>query len=253
MLRAPFDDRLWSLLSTQPAKVNKKFIEIINENLTHRRSRRLQPCGRSGTDENPQLCVPPLGNWSGDYQDLPSVANMAYKVQYQIVFKSDGAVEGSGSSTEGNFTIKGVYNLRTGFVAWRQASASCPVWHNPCSKYGAMLESEFFGSVSNFAGPGPARLTGTFLTDLGRYCAVNLLCPRDNEAKTGEVVALPTLLTARLTGKWAPIIDDKLEGKPSLREKRRLQRQQTNGSDTVFRTYDSDEEEEETPKSSPYI
>jgi len=232
------EDRLLSALSTKTHKVSKQFIQVVNENLVHRRRLRLQPSARSGIDSNPEWVVPPACQWSGGYVDLPSndIANPEYEVQYNIIFKVDGTVEGSGSSTEGGFTIQGAYHSRTGIVTWRQVPASCPVWHNPCTKYGARVESEFSGKVSNFTGPGPARVTGTFLTELGRYCAVNLVCSAASEKRTGlrspatEAEALPTLLTTRLTGRWMPIVDD---SKSPSSGKRRLQSQRTVDSDTL--------------------
>jgi hypothetical protein len=170
---------------------------------------------------------------------VASEAGIEYKVQYNIVFKADGDIEGSGSSTEGVFTIKGVYNLETGTVAWRQSAASCPVWHNPCTKYGAKVESEFFGEMSNLAVPGPVRITGTFLTDLGRYCAVNLQCPRASEAEI--TVGLPNLLTARVTRRWKPIKEDDL----ACSKKKKVQRQWTNTSDTMCIPRDDEEVEDE--------
>jgi len=179
-----------------------------------------------------------------------SIASRECEVQYHIVFKPDGTVEGSGSSAEGNFKIDGAYNLRKGIVAWRQTAASCPVWFNPCSKYGAKIEAEFFGHMLNFSGPGPARIMGTFLTDLGRYCAVNVTCPGTNTTNTqsaaqeafAEMEQLPTLLTSRLTGKWQPITKDKEDAR-----RKKFIKQWTNNSDTVhsWEHVDEDEDDEE--------
>lgn len=245
------EDRLLSALSAQTRKVSRQFIQIVNENLVHRRKLRLQPCARSGSCSNPEWVVPPVGQWSGGYVDLPvsdSSAHMEYEVQYNIVFKMDGTVEGFGRSTEGNFTIQGAYNSQTGTVMWRQVSASCPVWHNPCTKYGARVESEFCGRVSNFTGPASPRIKGTFITELGRYCDVNLVCSGASEkgkgtvsakgveanssllSPTTEVEALPSLLTTHLTGRWMPLKD---ESKSPLSAKRRLRNQRTVDSDTL--------------------
>jgi len=157
--------------------------QIINENLATRRSHRQAPCERSGSDENPELVdsVPPSGEWSGEYQDMPCVANQEYKVRYDIVFKTDGTVEGSGSSSEGKFMIKGIYNLCSGIVAWRSSTS------------GSRTAAEFYGEVSKVRGM--TQITGTFLTSFGRYCIVSLrsACERGT--------ALPTLLTGSTTPK----------------------------------------------------
>lgn len=275
-IRAPWDDRLWSVVSSECKEVTHndlpsdqytnnrikdmdQFTQIVNDNLVHRRRQRQTPSARSGVDENPQMLIPAHDTWSGCYVDIPmSNASLEYKVQYTVVFKADGIVEGSGSSAEGNFAINGVYNLQTGDVAWRQASASCPVWFNPCSKYGARTEAEFFGKVVNFAGPGPFQIAGTFLTDFGRYCALNLTCARGSEAETRTSVeragstlareeALPTLLTARLTRKWTTI---KNAGDETVRKRKQLQKQCTNSSDTYHCGLydDSDDDDEEEPQ-----
>lgn len=275
MLCTPWEDRLISVLTTEPhkkPKVSKQFIQIVNENLCHRRSLRLKPSERSGIDQNPEWCVPQVGYWSGDYQDLPAVVDVEYKVQYNIIFKADGAVEGSGSSSEGSFNLHGVYNSRSGTVAWRQVSASCPVWYNSCSKYGDKVESEFFGTVSHSAGTGPCRITGTFLTDLGRYCSVSLVCHGNSELTTvldittripdkmkphphgtgssvGKMNAqsnaeveppLPTLLAAP---RWTPIKDGKFQERTSSFAKRQLHKHQSNDSDTHWWTCAQDEDE----------
>jgi hypothetical protein len=116
MLQAPWDDRLWSLLSTTPDQVNP---QIIKENLANRKSFRLKQ-ERAIPDENPLLVLPPSGEWSGAYQDMPCVANEEHEVKYKITFKANGFVEGSGSSSEGDFHINGVYDRCTGIVAWSQ-------------------------------------------------------------------------------------------------------------------------------------
>lgn len=154
--------------------------QIINENLANRRSHRLQPCERSGSDENPELFTPPTGEWSGEYQDAPCFANSEYKVHCNVIFKADGFVEGSGSSTEGKFCIKGVYNLRSGIVAWRQIF----------SDNGSRVAAEFFGEVTMYQGT--AQITGTFLSSKGRYCVMKLASASEIVANTA---ALPTLLT----------------------------------------------------------
>jgi hypothetical protein len=264
---APWDDRLWSLLKSEPKKASKQSIQIINDNLVQRRRHRMHPSERSGTDVSPQSFIPLHGvvSWSGCYVEIPmSIASIQCKVQYDVVFKADGTIEGSGSGAEGNFKVNGAYNLQKGTVAWRQEAASCPVWYNPCSKYGAKIEAEFYGRMVNFSGPGPAQITGTFLTDLGRYCAVNLTCPTGSEAETVTITAdaqstagqaraemeqLPTLLSAinkratgcSLTGKWMPITNED----ENIRKRKQIQKQWTSNSDTYHSWEDEDEDEDE--------
>jgi len=125
---------------------------------------------------------------------------------YNIIFKVDGAVEGSGSSSEGSFTIEGVYNGRSGTVAWRQESVACPAQHIPLMECTVQFESEFFGEVSNFLGPGPAQITGTLLTDLGLEFAVSLVFNSSFEAETGPTSTTRTntapKLLSRIFGRW---------------------------------------------------
>lgn len=174
MYRSPWDTNLWNQLAVPCANPLKVDGQIVRENLANRKSHRLMPCEKSGSDENPDRPAPPSGDWTGDYQDAPCVANAEYKAQYKMVFKPDGAVEGSGSSKEGRFKIQGVYNLRSGILAWRQLSP--PDAHQGC---GTKLAAEFFGSICSIAGR--KHITGTFLTNTGRYCVVKLVSPKDSE------------------------------------------------------------------------
>lgn len=173
MSQTPWDSRLWNILSTKPhQRESGAATQIINENLAQRRSYRLQPYEKSGSNENPDVPVPSSSEWVGHYQDMPCVANTEIEVKYKIIFKPDGGIEGSGSSAEGNFTIKGICNLRTGVIAWRQQSPSSP----SCIEYGSKIAAEFYGKLRYFKGLNPAQVTGTFLTNKGRYCEVNLRC-----------------------------------------------------------------------------
>merc|ERR1712224_294296 len=151
---------------------------------------------------------PPSGEWSGEYQDMPCVANEEHAVKYKLTFKANGAVLGTGSSAEGEFSISGIYNLYTGIVAWSQF----PLKPRPNAK-----ATEFYGDVSIFAS-GPAKITGTFLTPNGRYCIVNLVQPTTSECngkikeESGLPQSSPTALPTLLTGSMTPIRD----GKPSF-------------------------------------
>jgi len=176
MLQAPWDERLWSVLSTTPDEVDSK---IINDNLTNRKNFRLKQA-RETPDEGPLSLVPPSGEWSGSYQDMPWCVD--HEVTYKITFRSDGAVEGSGSSKEGEFNVKGVYNRCTGIVTWGQVPA------NPRPNAKA---TEFYGDVSSFV-TGPAKITGTFVTSNGRYCIVNLVGPGATASESKEVAAGPS-------------------------------------------------------------
>jgi len=112
-----------------------------------------------------------------------------------IVFKADGTVEGAGSSAEGKFMIKGVYNLCSGIVAWRQVTSSS----HSCAKSSIRIAAEFYGEVSKLQGR--TQITGTFLTIKGRYCVMKLRSTCEKEraiANTGNVGSLPTLLTGSM-------------------------------------------------------
>jgi hypothetical protein len=177
MLQAPWDDRLWSLLSTTPEEVNSA---VINENLANRKKFRLDQ-ERIVPADDPALLFPPAGEWSGEYQNMPCVANQEHEVKCKITFRADGAVVGLLTCKDGDFNIRGSYNLSTGIVAWSQF----PVDPRPNAK-----ATEFYGDVYNLAS-GPSRITGTFLTQNGKYCALNLINPLAGEVKE----ALPALLT----------------------------------------------------------
>lgn len=187
MLQAPWDDRLWSLLSTAPEEITPA---IINENCAKRKKFRLDQENQSLGGNDPLLPIPPSGEWSGEYQDMPCVANQEQEVKCQITFKVDGEVDGCLSCKEGDFKIKGVYNSSNGIVAWAQV----PVNPRPNAK-----ATEFYGDVYNLAS-GPSRITGTFLTSNGRYCMLNLVNPLASQnlpnAKATEAIEiLPNLLT----------------------------------------------------------
>jgi len=263
---APWDDRLMSLLKSEHDKASEESIQIINDNLVQRRRHREHPQEKLASDKNPQSNLPNYGSmtWSGCYVDIPhSIASIECKVQYDIVFKADGTIEGSGSSAEGNFKINGSYNLRDGTVAWRQAAPKCPVWYNPCSKYGAKIEAEFFGRMRNFQGPDPTRITGTFLTDHGRYCALNLYLTgmdtttADTKCTAGQARAameqLPTLLSAGqfrsafVTGKWLPLTKEDQE---SVCKRKQIQKQRTNYSDT-YHSWDDEDKDEDQDEEEP--
>merc|ERR1712070_670769 len=79
-------------------------------------------------------------------------------------------------------------------------------------EYGAKIACEFFGEVARM--PGSTQITGTLLTNKGRYCAVNLVSDCEREAvvdSTKNLGSLPTLLTGLMT----PIREGN-EGKPSF-------------------------------------
>jgi len=182
MLQAPWDNRLWSLLSTAPEKVTS---DIIKQNLADRKRFRVGQ-ERIVPSEDPLQLVPPSGEWSGEFQDMPCVANQEHEVKYKVTFKADGAVEGSYSCEDGDFKIKGAYNFSTGIVAWSQF----PVNPRPNT-----TATEFYGDIYNLAS-GPSRITGTFLTSSGRYCVMNLVNPLAGNVK--EVLPAP------LTGSTKP-------------------------------------------------
>lgn len=175
MFRTPWDDALWTHLCAPSANRTSNPIQVdghlVRENVAKRKSHRLQPCERQGSHAHPYLFVPPSGEWTGDYEDVPSVASLSYQqVQYDIVFKPDGSIEGAGCSNEGRFIIQGVYNLCKQRVAWRQLSP--PDAHQGC---GTKLAAEFFGEMSIVGAQ--TQITGSFVTNHGRYCIVRLIAP----------------------------------------------------------------------------
>lgn len=181
MIQAPWDDRLWSMLSNEPNKLTSQDgRSLIQENLRKRKCFRNQP-EKSGPDNDPLEIHPrpPSGEWHGEYQDMKT--HERYEVKYKITFLEDGRIQGSAISTDADqalqdFKINGTHSLRTGIVAWSQM-VSQP---RPNAQ-----ATEFYGDA--FMSPsGPARITGTFVTPSGRYCVVNLVDPT-TAAKNVEV------------------------------------------------------------------
>jgi len=223
-MQAPWDDRLWSLLSTEPDKITS---QVIQENLKQRRSFRNKP-EKSGADNNPLVQPPPSGEWRGEYQDMKT--NEQYEVKYKITFLEDGRVQGSAISTDGDqalqdFKINGMYSLCTGIVAWSQFQSQ----PRPNAQ-----ASEFYGDAC-MSSSGPARITGTFVTPDGRYCVVNLVHP--TASKASEVAVnpqkmpeellpgrsaesssqhLPTLLAGSMTPIKAHIVNNLKERRPAF-------------------------------------
>jgi hypothetical protein len=225
MIQAPWDDRLWSLLSTEPDKITS---QVIQENLRKRKCFRNQP-EKSGTDKDPLVLRPPSGEWRGEYQDMKT--HEQYEVKYRITFLEDGRVQGSAISTDGDqalqdFKINGVHSLRTGIVAWSQF----PSQPRPNAQ-----ASEFYGDAFMGAS-GPARITGTFVTPSGRYCVVNLAHPKTTKGKEVDKAQvavtfnlpiseelprhsseeLPTLLTVCRTPIKSHIANNLKDGRPAF-------------------------------------
>jgi len=204
MLQAPWDERLWSLLSTEPAKVTP---QVIKENLNKRKSFRCRP-EKPGSDDSRLLPMPASGEWRGEYQDMKS--NDVHEVKFKISFLEDGRLQGSAISTDPDhalqdFKINGVFSLHTGIVAWCQF---------PSNARPNTQGDEFYGDV--FLCPsGPARITGTFVTSSGRYCVVNLVHPR--ACKANEVAATSPKLAETLLP-VPPKVAEALPSRPSSRE-----------------------------------
>merc|ERR550537_2071378 len=49
--------------------------------------------------------VPPSGEWSGEFQDMPCIADEEHAVKYELTFKANGAIQGTCESAEGDFNI----------------------------------------------------------------------------------------------------------------------------------------------------
>lgn len=196
MFRAPWDTELWSHLCVPSANRTSNPIQvdgqIVRENLAKRKNHRLKPCERQGSHAHPYLPVPPSGEWTGDYEDVPSVPSLDHQqVQYNIVFKPDGSIEGFGCSNEGRFIIQGVYNLCKQRVAWRQLSPTDV--HQGC---GTELAAEFFGEISILESR--TQITGSFVTNHGRYCIVRVVAPRAPEISSCTANAESEMMSRHL-------------------------------------------------------
>lgn len=176
--------------------------DVVNDFLTKRKNHRREVSAKLGFADSPDLAAPLSGEWTGTCKECRSSKNEEHKITYRLTFKPCGAVEGSGSSPEGKFIVKGVYNMLKGTIAWRQSS---PHSASSC-EYGAKLTAEFVGDLILAHWPSQqGAIVGTFLTTGGGFYNVELWDP-DLGVQPGHKRAplpLPTLLTGGCTPKGA--------------------------------------------------
>lgn len=175
--------------------------DVINDYVNRRRNHRREVSAKSGSAAHPDLIAPISGEWSGTCKESRTVGK-AEKITYRLSFKPCGALEGFGSSPEGQFIVKGVYNMLKGTVAWRQSSPHCA---SSC-EYGHKLTAEFVGDLILAHWPAQqGAIVGTFLTTGGGYYNVELWDPESpfQPSNAKAPLPLPTLLTGGCTPKGA--------------------------------------------------
>lgn len=154
--------------------------DAVKDFLSKRKNYRRAANSKSGS------CVaPPSGEWCGTCKECRSDDRDVQEITYCLSFNPCGTVEGTGSIPEGEFVVKGVYNMAKGIVAWRQIPSASPCEHE------SKLTAEFVGEI--FGGSHLGRIVGSVLTTSGEYYSVDLRVPQiqASDAK----LPLPTLLT----------------------------------------------------------
>eukprot|EP00746_Dinoflagellata_sp_MGD_P160276 gnl/MRDRNA2_/MRDRNA2_86924_c0_seq1.p1 gnl/MRDRNA2_/MRDRNA2_86924_c0~~gnl/MRDRNA2_/MRDRNA2_86924_c0_seq1.p1 ORF type:complete len:230 (+),score=37.87 gnl/MRDRNA2_/MRDRNA2_86924_c0_seq1:76-765(+) len=175
--------------------------DVVNDFLTKRKNHRLEVASKSGSAANPHLVAPLSGDWTGTSKES-RMSGRGEEIRYRLTFKPCGAVEGSATSAEGKFNIKGVYNMLKGTVQWRQTSQHAA----SSSEYGQKGSAEFVGDLILANHPfEQGAIVGTFLTTGGGYYHVELVDPQTAMQPTHAkpVLPLPTLLTGGCTPKGA--------------------------------------------------
>jgi len=191
--------QLSGLLTMVPLTITP---DVINDFLTKRKNGRREISAKSGSAANPDLVAPISGEWTGTCKECRTCYGDEQQITYRLLFKPCGAVEGSGSSPDGKFLVKGVYDMLKGTVAWRQSS---PHAASSC-EYGSKLTAEFVGDLILAHWPSQqAAIVGTFLTTGGGYYNVELRDPETafQPRQKKSPLPLPTLLTGGCTPKGA--------------------------------------------------
>jgi len=164
--------------------------DSVKDFLTKRKNYRRTPNSKSGSTANPSLQAPLSGKWRGACKECRTQPWVdGQQAVYYLSFKPCGSVEGTGNGPEGDFVVKGVYNMAKGTVAWRQKSSQA-------SENDSKLSSEFVGELILAHGPSQrGSIVGSFLTADGDYYTVDLQDPgiQPHNARLPE--PLPTLLT----------------------------------------------------------
>merc|ERR1719313_47731 len=181
----------------------------VNDFLNKRKNHRLEVASKSGSTANPHLVAPLSGEWMGFCIQTSShctresrSCGQKQQITYRLTFKPCGTVEGSASSAEGKFNIKGVYNMLKGTVQWRQSSQHAA----SSSEYGQKGSAEFVGDLILASQPSEqGAIVGTFLTTGGGYYQVEIRDPLAaiQPEQAQPVLPLPTLLTGGCTPKGA--------------------------------------------------
>lgn len=190
--------QLSGLLTMVPLTITP---DVVNDFLKKRKNHRLEVASKSGSAANPHLVAPLSGEWTGSCQE-GRMSGRGEEMTYRLTFKPCGAVEGSATSAEGKFNIKGVYNMLKGTVQWRQSSQHAA----SSSEYGQKGSAEFVGDLILANHPSEqGAIVGTFLTTSGGYYHVELMDPLAATQPTHvkPLLPLPTLLTGGCTPKGA--------------------------------------------------
>jgi hypothetical protein len=162
--------------------------DAVKDFLSKRKNYRRAANSKSGASANPSLVAPASTVWQGTCKECRTYCDQ--DITYSLTFKPCGTVEGTGSIPEGDFIVRGVYNMAKGTVAWHQSPSST----SPCEDE-SRLTSEFVGELTLACWPfQQPSIVGSFLTASGNYYSVEL---RDPEFKfqDDDKKHLPTLLT----------------------------------------------------------
>eukprot|EP00746_Dinoflagellata_sp_MGD_P072288 gnl/MRDRNA2_/MRDRNA2_29351_c1_seq2.p1 gnl/MRDRNA2_/MRDRNA2_29351_c1~~gnl/MRDRNA2_/MRDRNA2_29351_c1_seq2.p1 ORF type:complete len:258 (-),score=44.23 gnl/MRDRNA2_/MRDRNA2_29351_c1_seq2:219-878(-) len=167
--------------------------DAVKDFLTKRKNFRRAANSKSGSSANPDLVAPPSGEWLGACKECRACGD-GQEITYCLSFKPCGTVEGSGSIPEGDFIVKGVYNMAKGTVAWRQSPSS-----SSCCEHESKLTAEFVGELTLPLNPNwPSHqggICGSFLTTSGDYYGVELDGAEIQSSCGNLPEPLPTLLT----------------------------------------------------------
>lgn len=187
--------QLSGLLTMVPLTITP---DVVNEYLAKRKSQRQEAASKSGTTANPHVVAPVSGEWQGICKECRA-SGKGQQIAYRLSFKACGAIEGSATSAEGKFLVKGVYNVIKGTVQWRQSSPHAA----SSSQYGTKGSAEFVGDLIPANLPSKqGAIVGTFLTTSGGYYNVELWDPV--AAVQPQCVKAPLPLPTLLTGGCTP-------------------------------------------------
>lgn len=175
-------------LNLTPEAIDSFLIpETVKDFLSKRKTYRHAAHSKSGSAANADLMAPLSGQWSGTCKECRTCTFHGQKITYCLSFKPCGAIEGTGSFSEGDFVIKGVYNMAKGIVSWCQT----PLHSDNSCEHESEFTAEFVGELHLSLSRGNftkrASIVGSFLTTHGDFYSVALHEPQNAQ--------LPTLLT----------------------------------------------------------